>query len=321
MNFTITAKTEPECKSFLKIREASGEYMTIDTFILLHPKMTEDELDKCYINYRGMEKTYKDDTEEYCNFSEEMKFVQFNPPSIIVEPSIKPSIYFMQKSIECLDFARFFTMKSALLLDIDYNIRWSQGYIPQFLFRCIYFGTASTWYSNAFDHLLQAVYWGKKLYTSVVDREGNPYENGWDTKKVMALCTYEFVVTELKARGEAELRTLLTTCSGKIEEVRMWANYIKHKGGLDYQYLEAESPFKLYFVPSGQTPTEGDGRMQYQPPDEKYEIKNFKSPIKIDIDAKKEELVKAHSAIYDCIEKTIANINYEQYAIKFGGNA
>ena len=163
MNLKFTAKMEPECKDFLKIRDASSDYMTIDTFIQRHPDISEKELNECYIKYRGKEQTYKENAEEYCAFSEKMKLIHYTPPIMVVQPFIKPSIYFMQKAIECLGFARFFTMKSALLLDTDYNIRWSQGYIPQYLFRCIYFGTASTWYSNAFDHVLQAVYWGKKL--------------------------------------------------------------------------------------------------------------------------------------------------------------
>ena len=60
---------------------------------------------------------------------------------------------------------------------------------------------------------------------------------------------------------------------------------------------------------------------QYQPPDEKYEIKDFKSPIKIDIDDKMQELVKAYDAIFECIEKMIAEMDYDQYAIKIGGNS
>ena len=99
---------------------------------------SEKELNECYIKYRGKEQTYKENAEEYCAFSEKMKLIHYTPPIMVVQPFIKPSIYFMQKAIECLGFARFFTMKSALLLDTDYNIRWSQGYIPQYLFRCIY---------------------------------------------------------------------------------------------------------------------------------------------------------------------------------------
>ena len=124
-------------------------------------------------------------------------------------------------------------------------------------------------YSNAFDHVLQAVYWGKELYTSVVDRDGNPYDEGWDTKKTLSLCTYEFVVGELKNRNETKARKLLTSCSAKIEEVRKWANYIKHKGGIDYSYLEAENPFKFYVIPTSSiSSTSMKNGAQYQPPDE-----------------------------------------------------
>lgn len=59
---------EPECKDFLKIRDASSDYMTIDTFIQRHPDISEKELNECYIKYRGKEQTYKENTEEYCAF-------------------------------------------------------------------------------------------------------------------------------------------------------------------------------------------------------------------------------------------------------------
>ena len=136
-----------------------------------------------------------------------------------------------------------------LLLDIDYNVRWAQGYFPQFLFRCIYFGTATTWYSNAFDHVLQLVYWGEKIYTAAFDKNGDPYREDWEPKKIMKCCTYKVVVGELKKQNQVELRKLLTSCSSKIEEVRKWANYIKHKGGIDYKYLDPEKPFEVYYVP------------------------------------------------------------------------
>ena len=64
MNLKFTAKMEPECKGFLKIRDASSDYMTIDTFIQRHPDISEKELNECYIKYRGKEQTYKENTEE-----------------------------------------------------------------------------------------------------------------------------------------------------------------------------------------------------------------------------------------------------------------
>lgn len=59
MDLKLTAKMEPECKNFLKIRDGSSEYMTIDVFIQRHPEISEKELNECYIEYRGKEQTYK----------------------------------------------------------------------------------------------------------------------------------------------------------------------------------------------------------------------------------------------------------------------
>ena len=62
---------------FSKIRDASSDYMTIDTFIQRHPDISEKELNECYIKYRGKEQTYKENTEEYCAFSEKMKLIHY----------------------------------------------------------------------------------------------------------------------------------------------------------------------------------------------------------------------------------------------------
>lgn len=317
--FTYTVKSEAKCKGFLKIKKQGEMYTSIDAFIQKYPKLSEKELNDCYIEYRGREQSYKQMADEYTNFSNTMKFVQFIPPQFIIEADIRASIYFTQKAIECLQFARFFTMKSALLLDIDYNVRWAQGYFPQFLFRCIYFGTATTWYSNAFDHVLQLVYWGEKIYTAAFDKNGDPYREDWEPKKIMKCCTYKVVVGELKKQNQVELRKLLTSCSSKIEEVRKWANYIKHKGGIDYKYLDPEKPFEVYYVPqTGIRPK--DAMQDFQLPDEKYKLEDFKSPVEIDIDEKLNELVNAHNAIYECIVKVIDYMNFPHYSIGFGGN-
>lgn len=264
------------------------------------------------VNYRGVEKAYKEFIDDYSTYADELRFVEFNPCKIIVNQSIGASKYFVEKTVDCLQTARFFAMKSKLILDANYNMPWSQGYVPQYLFRCIYFGTAATWYSNTFDQLLQAVYWAYDLYTSAKDRDGNHYDQ-WDAKKVMTFCTYEFVVGELKNRGYTDVRKQLTTCSGKIEEVRLWANYIKHKGGIDYKDSQAEDPFQIFIAPA-ETDISSDHL------DDRFAIKNFKSPIEIDIDEKGKVMAQAHSALYECITKVIEAIDFDNYTLQFGGN-
>lgn len=310
MKFKITAASKPECEEFFRIKSKDGSFQTIDEFIKEFPDASESILCECTLKYRGREIPYKDYMEEYLAFSESMGFVNFRKPNFLLDDSINAAAYFTQKSIECLQFARFFTMKSALLIDTNYNINWSQGYVPQFLFRCIYFGTASTWYANAFDHVLQSIYWGKELYTSAMDRKGVFYDSSWDTKKIMENCTYGFVVGELKNRGLSECREHLTKCSSQIEEVRMWANYIKHKGGIDYKYLEPEPPMKVFFTPIAEETSE-----EAIPIDSRFEIKGFKSPIGVDIDDKLKALVDAHIAISKSINDTIRDIDYESYSL------
>lgn len=310
--FTFTAKTYPKCDDYLRIRWNGEEYKKLEDFIKTHVSATESELDACMIQYRGVEKTYKEFIDDYATYADGMKFIEFCPFKLIMNQSIKASLYFMEKTLDCMQTARFFAMKSKLILDTDFNMHWSQGYIPQYLFRCTYFGTAATWYSNTFDQLLQSVYWAYKLYTSASDRDGNTYTNEWDVKKIMTFCTYEFVVGELKKRGQTDVRKLLTACSGKIEEVRLWANYIKHKGGVDYKDSQAEDPFKIYIMPVGTTP-------ESDKPDERFLIENFKSPVEIDIDEKSEVMSNVHSALYDCITKVIETIDYDSYKLQFGG--
>ena len=307
-NFECTIKTYPKCDDYLRICWSGEEYKKIEEFIKTHENATKLELDRCMLKYRNIEKTYKEFIDDYVTYADSMEFIQFNPFKIIINESIKASLYFMKKSIDFMQTARFFAIKSKLILDTNFNINWSQGYITQYLFRCIYFGTSATWYANTFDQVLQSVYWAYELYTSAIDRDGNTYSEEWDVKKIMALCTYEFVVCELKNRGETNVRKLLTTCSEKIEEVRLWANYIKHKGGIDYINSQAEDPFEIYVSSS-------ESNIVAENLDDRFALKNFKSPIEIDIDEKSEVILQVHRALYDCITKIIEVIDFEKFTL------
>ena len=313
--FTFTARSVPDCEEFLKLNYQDEGYLKIDEFFEKYNKPTNDILEHCSLSYRGKQETYKDYVARSIAFSEELELVRFNGWKLIFQPHIRASVYFTEKATDCLQNARFFAMKSAMLLDCDNSIPWKYGYVPQFSMRCTYFGTAATWYSNTFDQILQMVYWGYELYTSVEDRKGNPYNDTWDVKSIMALCNYDFVVKELKNRGYADARKLLTSCFDKIGDVRTWANYIKHKGGIEYLYLEPEPPFQIYIRPI----EESNGSSPFDiPPEDRFAIKNFKSPIEVDIDDKLNVINDTHKALVECLSKIIENIDFDKYQIQFG---
>lgn len=306
--FTFTARSVPACEDFLLIKKSGGQYSKIDKFIAENPQTTRETLNQCDLLYRGKEQKYTDYTVDYVAFSNRLKLLKFNGWRIIVSPTIRAALYFTEKTCDCLQNARYFALKSNLIIDSNENIHWSHGYVAQYSLRCIYFGTAATWYSNTFDQLLQSVYWAYELYTAATDRNGDRYDGTWDAKKTMSSCTYEFVARELKQRNLTKVRKMLTKCFGKIEEVRSWANYIKHKGGIEYLYLEPEPPFKIYIAPAGE-----EGATI---PDDRFEIQNFKSPIEVDIDEKITVIEQAHCALFECITSVIEEIDFDKYQLK-----
>lgn len=120
MKFSFTAKNEPECKSFLEIRMPDGEYQPIDEFIKAQPAISEADLETCFIKYRGDEKTYKQDSDDYVAFSETMKFVNFIPPMQAVDAALLQSACANAKAkAEILTKASGVTLGE--LVSIDYN--------------------------------------------------------------------------------------------------------------------------------------------------------------------------------------------------------
>lgn len=305
MKFTFTAKTYPASQDFLKIIEG-GEAYPLDTFIEKHKAEAVSPLDavlnNCQIEYRGEVKNYKDYISEYLAFTERMRFFEFNSFKTWPEKDDRNAVHFVKKAKECLEIARFFTMKSAEWFESNEGLNWNTGYTPQFLFRCIYFGTAATWYANCYDHLLQIVYWSLKLYTATKDRDDKPYDSTWDDKKIISLCVFDLVAAELKARGYKDIRKMLTTCSAQIDEVRQWSNYTKHKGGLDYKYIEADDPFMVFIQKNG---------------GEKEQIKSFEPPIEIDIDAEMHKLAEAHENLFNCLSAVVSEIDFDSRSLQF----
>lgn len=302
MKFSFTARTEPACKEFLSICKEGDSFETIDAFIRRYPNITTEEVNQCDVYYRGTTKPMKDWLNDYNRFISGMTIHDFEYHTMM-DKSLIVAQYFVNKAIDCLQFARFFTIKSALILDTNYNINWNTGYPSQFNIRCIYFGTACTWYQNTMDHILQAVYWSHELYKNVTDRDNIVYNDTWNDKKIIENCTYEFVVGDLKAKNLTDIRKKITACSTDTETVRMWANYIKHKGGINYKYLEPTIPFEIFIKPAKNSNTSF------------IKIDDFKSPVEIDIDDELEKLKKTYIALYNCIDAVICDCDFRSHEI------
>ena len=78
---------------------------------------------------------------------------------------------------------------------------------------------------------------------------------------------------------------------------------IKHKGGVDYKFVEPKDPYELFI----QELPENGGKM--------HKIENFSPAEKIDIDEKLDELKKVHIALYQCIDEVVSTIDYKSHAL------
>ena len=313
-DFSITVTSTPACEAFLKLKYQDDTFLKLEDFISKHNDPTNDILEQCILWYRGNQETYSEYLNRISILSQELQLVRFNGWKLIVQPHIRAADYFTKKALDCLQNARIFAMKSAMVVDYNHNLPWKYGYLLQFSMRCTYFGTAATWYANTFDQILQIVYWAYQLYTSAIDRKHKAYDDSWPVKRIMACCDYDFVIKELNKRGCKDIQKLLTKCHGKTSQVRTWSNYIKHKGGIEYSYLEAKDPLEVYLIPI----TASDKRLPSEFSNkDRFAIHNFKSPIEIDIDQELTTIKDAHKALVECIIKIIEDIDFDKYQLKF----
>lgn len=299
-NFSFSFTSHAKCKDFYLIKKNKEEkYQPIEVFINNNPGISVKELELCYVCYRNTEKQYKDFVDDCTKYINSLPLIDyhkpdfFQNPNVILNKSFNRATYFIERMADCMQTARFFTMKSYEKIDTDDNVRWDNGYQVQYYYRCVYFGTAATWYSNAFDHILQIVFWGFKLYTSAKDKKKKRYNDSWSDNKTLGFCDYNFVYAQLTVRKLDDIKQQITSCYKEIEKVRKWANYIKHKGGLEYLFLYPEDPFDVYITPC-------------EPEGEKVKVSSFKSPEKIDIDNEFCELKKVYDSLYDCANKIIS---------------
>lgn len=305
MQISFHARTEANCKQFLKLRMPSeAEYSTIDAFIENHPDITVVPPDDCMMLYRGNEYSYGEYTKECAQLFSNLPYPKSFISPLYLDKSLNASAFFVNKARECLGLGDFFLRRSKMVLENNYSIPWHQGYSAQFQFRCIYFGTAATWYQNCYDQILQVIYWSRELYRNLRDKKTKEliYQDTWTDEEILERCSYHFVNQEIK--NEPDLHDALQTCTQETKTVRTWANYIKHKGGLKYAHLEAEMPFAIYVLPKDGEKTIAQCR-----------VNRFSSPLTIDIDKEMEVLFHSRNVLCEFLNLVIASIPVEKQKV------
>lgn len=307
MDIKFAATSYAKCNSFLTIKNKQDNvFITLDQFIKLNPSISKIGLENCLIFYRGRIIDFTQYLNEYLKMTEELLFYDYSALlGVYVDLDDRAAIYHIRKASDCLQTARYYAIKSSLLLDYDLNMPWKYGYQPQFYFRCANFGTSASWYANCFDYILQIVYWGLSLY-----KNKQKYDQTWNKEIILKLCNYDFVINELKRNKLNSLKTAIEQCYDQCASIKDIANCIKHRGGVDYLYL-LPNPVCKRFISEKDLSVDEMKQMIFSNvaiPNVEI-IEDFESPIKIDIDKSINDLYIAHKALHSCLVKVVSELD------------
>lgn len=302
MKFTVTSKTTAACLDYLHVID-NGEKLSLKDFAQKHKGENLDSLIKtCEIDYRGKVIGYNDYIAQHLALCQSLPFLQrygneiipIEPLLLIGNASYYKSAKFLNKAENCLQTARNYLINCATLLDYNCNIKWSCGYGGQFMLRSFDLATAITWYNNCYDYVLQVVYLAFELYKLVPK-----YSTFWTFEDTLKKCSYKTIKDIYMANSTISnftaLWIILDSCRTQLQDVNEWANYIKHKGGLEIIGLYPEPPFYMMITDANGNKVAESGEFY---------------PIKIDMDNAITVLQNAHKALYDCLNQITTFIDY-----------
>jgi hypothetical protein len=305
MNIKFTSKTTPECQNYLHIIYDNNPY-SLEDFAKKYKTSDfslDEKLKEASIVYRGRKMSYEELGKAIYDFSEELKFVDRYTKEIypiehfmlISNRDYYKASKYINKTEKCLQTARYYLMNSYNLITTDFDCNWSTGYGPQFLLRTMDFTTAVVWYNSCFDYILQIVYFAFGIY-----KKNDGYTDQTSHEDLLKKCTYNSmgeIYSQYKTVPNYKaLWKIITKCYNALSKINLWANYIKHKGGVSFEGLNPPDPFHMKM-------TDSEGNIIAESTD-------FES-IEIDLDSSLNELKDVHKALYDCINDLIDFIDFK----------
>lgn len=305
MEFKIVSQNEPDCVRYLLIEDGK-EKILLDEFSRRYREnsfLTLDERIKNHaIWYRGVSFNYHEMISEHNKFSDSLPFFQrycqevypYEQFIMIGNLDYYRSAKFLKKTEECLQTARYYLISSKKYLVENSSIFWSNGYAAQYLIRSFNLTTSIIWYNSCFDYVLQIIFFAFELYKRI-----SGYNSSWDIDRILKKCTYSTIESIYSKHKDINnfslLWGILQECRGKLKDVNSWANYIKHRGGIEIIGLEAEAPYNTIVSDSA-------GHIMSK--------SNDQLTLEIDLDLTIVQLCETHKAIFTCLDELVSFINF-----------
>lgn len=308
MDITLTATSKPESENYLAIIYDDEKYTLEDFAKKFQKKDDEFALDRllkiCKIEYKGQEFTHDkmcDDINLFCN---SLPLTSFYWSKIY--PREKSDIFTIDKDYfasgklvksaeDQLTFGRYSLIQSQSIIDFNLNCNWITGYAPIYYIRSIRANEAIMWYNNVFDSIMQIIFIAFGIY-----KKHPQYSDKLDYHKILKLCDYTFLsnfygknktISNLK-----ELWNIISKAQNANQNIKQWANYIKHKGGINFKGVGPDAICNATMINiSGEIIRDTD-----------FE------PIQLELDKVIEELKNSHLILCDVLAEIVDFIGFEK---------
>ena len=207
-------------------------------------------LKDCIVDYKG-EKHNWDEwikiTSERCDdliisgvYNEKLSY--YENFVFVVDEDYYAAIRLIKSADNILQNARYALIESMNIIENNSKINWECGYCGIYLLRTIRINDAIMWYNNFFDAIMQIAFIGFGIY-----KKHEKYEEKMPYNKKISLCNYKFLSDFYGNNKEIpnlkSLWKIVSKSKNINQNVNKWANFIKHKGGLDYKGIKIENPF------------------------------------------------------------------------------
>lgn len=301
----IESKTYSPCLDFLYIKWPDDDFLLVQDFMKIHSGERLDKYDLCEIKYRNEVFSFSEHRKTNSQIISNLPLYNIKINQHYHERNKYAYKFYIEKAAEYLTNARYFFIKLLPCFDPYFSLGYNPSYVGYYWSRCLSFSSSVSWLANSFDQILQSVYWNYKLYENAIDHDNNKFDESWTEEKIMKFCKLDFVLKELEDKCLGSIRSLLVSTSNHNQEIWKWSNYLKHKGGFDFQYLNPPPVSATYVLPKNYDNLPGATII----PDDKYRIDNFLSPIKIDIDKDYVKLQESYKTLLNCCESIFKLIN------------
>jgi hypothetical protein len=252
----LTSRTYPASMKYLSFIYKSKEYQIEDFYKRYYrernPYKIEKLLEKCTILYKGVKFSFDGYVKSRNAIGDKLTFCKYYSANIfpndfsifLIDRDYYAASKLFKSAENQLHAVRYYIIKAFDKIDYNVNLHWNTGYTPIYIIRTLSANSAIMWLNNIFDSMMQIIFISLRIY-----KKHPQYQTDLDFFDVLKLCDYKYLSDFYGANKNIshfkDLWKILSRAQTANLNINKWANYLKHKGGIEYIGVNPETPYEI----------------------------------------------------------------------------